>query len=324
MKTSDLFVSWSDYQLLLKAKEAAFNDICSHEFDFKTKEERVALANKYDELKAQVEKAGRLLRPEVGIPCTCIYYSDRSSGFVKEVLSPGRILVQQDGVYSGQKIYTFRRNGHWVEEGTSSRDWGTLCALGYAYNYYDRNFKNPLLHYDKEPYIMAKKTARNIEIAKQVLGEDCEKYYTLVEEPQYEDYDVVACNPNSEDGRVLLGLPSYVLIKDGKGRIAAGKVFEDLLFRPLDELFESLHKTVPEENKKHKVKQVDISAFDISACRNLNDYKNAVRLYLTDMLGASEQVAESLIKKNSATLEGAWEDKLPVKTVATGICYNFL
>ena len=75
----------------------------------------------------------------------------------------------------------------------------------------------------------------NIEIAKQVLGEDCEEYCTLEEEQPYEDYHVVACNPNSEDGRVLLGLPSYVLIKDGNGRMAAGKVFEDLLFRGVDD-----------------------------------------------------------------------------------------
>ena len=75
----------------------------------------------------------------------------------------------------------------------------------------------------------------NIEIAKQVLGEDCEEYCTLVEEPPYKGFDVVACNPNSEDGKVLLGLPSYVLIKDGKGRIADGKVFEDLLFRDVDD-----------------------------------------------------------------------------------------
>ena len=75
----------------------------------------------------------------------------------------------------------------------------------------------------------------NLEIAKQVLGEDCEEYSTLVEEPPYEDYDVVACNPNSENGKILLGLPSYVIIKDGKGRMAAGKVFEDLLFRDVDD-----------------------------------------------------------------------------------------
>ncbi|MBR4801813.1 MAG: hypothetical protein IK041_03285 [Bacteroidales bacterium] len=75
----------------------------------------------------------------------------------------------------------------------------------------------------------------NIKIAKQVLGEDCEEYFTLVEEPPYKGFAVVACNPNSEDGKVLLGLPSFVIIKDGVGKIADGEVFEDLLFREIDD-----------------------------------------------------------------------------------------
>ena len=75
----------------------------------------------------------------------------------------------------------------------------------------------------------------NIEIAKQVLGEDCEEYCTLVEEPPYKGFAVVACNPNSEDGKVLLGLPSFVIIKDGVGKIADGEVFEDLLYREIED-----------------------------------------------------------------------------------------
>ena len=71
----------------------------------------------------------------------------------------------------------------------------------------------------------------NIEIAKQVLGEDCEEYCTLVEEPPYKGYDVVACNPNEE----FLGNPMYVLIKDGKGHRAEGQELDDLLFRPIDD-----------------------------------------------------------------------------------------
>jgi len=75
----------------------------------------------------------------------------------------------------------------------------------------------------------------NIEIAKQVLGEDCEEYCTLVEEPPYKGFAVVACNPNSEDGKVLLGLPSFVIIKDGVGKMAKGKVYDDLLYRDIDD-----------------------------------------------------------------------------------------
>ncbi len=75
----------------------------------------------------------------------------------------------------------------------------------------------------------------NIEIAKQVLGEDCKEYCTLVEEQPYKGFAVVACNPNSEDGKVLLGLPSFVIIKDGVGKMAKGKVYDDLLFRDIDD-----------------------------------------------------------------------------------------
>ena len=46
---------------------------------------------------------------------------------------------------------------------------------------------------------------------------------------------MVACNPNSEDGKVLLGLPSFVIIKDGVGKMAKGKVYDDLLFRDIDD-----------------------------------------------------------------------------------------
>ena len=72
----------------------------------------------------------------------------------------------------------------------------------------------------------------NIEIAKQVLGEDCEEYCTLVEEPPYKGYDVVACNPREEG---YFGFPMYVLIKDGKGHRADGQEFDDLLFRDVDD-----------------------------------------------------------------------------------------
>lgn len=71
----------------------------------------------------------------------------------------------------------------------------------------------------------------NIEIAKQVLGEDCEEHCTLVEEPPYKGYDVVACNPNGG----ILGLPTYVIIKNGRGHIAVDEEYDDLLFRPIDD-----------------------------------------------------------------------------------------
>ena len=58
--------------------------------------------------------------------------------------------------------------------------------------------------------------------------------------------------------------------------------------------------------------------------QSLKVYTNAVREYLTKKLGASEQVAEDLVKENSATLEECWEDKFPVSGAATGIIHNLL
>ena len=58
--------------------------------------------------------------------------------------------------------------------------------------------------------------------------------------------------------------------------------------------------------------------------RSLKIYTKAVKNYLTNKLGASEQVAESLVRRNSAALEGYWEDKLPVSATATGLIHHLL
>ena len=58
--------------------------------------------------------------------------------------------------------------------------------------------------------------------------------------------------------------------------------------------------------------------------QSLKIYTNAVRNYLTNKLGASEQVAESWMQEADKSLEGYWEDKLPVSAVATGIARGLL
>ena len=58
--------------------------------------------------------------------------------------------------------------------------------------------------------------------------------------------------------------------------------------------------------------------------KSSEDYKNAVRAYLLNKLGTSEQVAEDLVKENSAALEGYLEDKFPVSATATGIARGLL
>ena len=58
--------------------------------------------------------------------------------------------------------------------------------------------------------------------------------------------------------------------------------------------------------------------------QSLEDYKKAVKAYLTKKLGVSEQVSESWMKKSDKALEGYWEDKLPVSATATGLMLNLL
>ena len=41
-------------------------------------------------------------------------------------------------------------------------------------------------------------------------------------------------------------------------------------------------------------------------------------------LGVSEEVAENSIRKNDATLDDCWKDKLSVTAAATGLLHNFL
>lgn len=78
--------------------------------------------------------------PDVGMPCTVRWYSDSSGAHVEKILSPKTIQVKCDGLYSCTKIFTYRRSGHWVEKGPSSRDWSTRLSLGYRHDYYDMSF----------------------------------------------------------------------------------------------------------------------------------------------------------------------------------------
>ena len=58
--------------------------------------------------------------------------------------------------------------------------------------------------------------------------------------------------------------------------------------------------------------------------QNLEDYRKAVKDYLTKTLKVSDQVADSWMKESDKALEGYWEDKLPVSATATGIARGLL
>lgn len=103
---------------------------------------RNALWDEYHALDKKRDLMRRQTIPEVGMPCTVIFYSDRSSAVVTAVRGKAKkeVDVKMCGIYSGTKTYTYRRNGLWVQKGTSSRDWGTLLALGFQEDYRDPEF----------------------------------------------------------------------------------------------------------------------------------------------------------------------------------------
>ena len=141
---------------------------------------------------------------------------------------------------------------------------------------------------------------KNIKIAKKVMGKGSEHDFDFEIEPNYKGYDVVICFPASKYENMIVGQPMYVLIKDGEGHIAFGDELDELHCRNIGD---------------YK---------DIEDCCTPEDYKKAVKDYMMIQLGVSEQVADSLIKENSATLDGAWEDKLSVPASATGLLHGFL
>lgn len=149
MKTPELIYTWAELKAVqdriaeIEKETDAISDLLSRERRDATEEERLrrnALWDEYHELDGKRDIMRRQVIPEVGMPCTVIYYSDRSAGYVAEIPSPKTIVVQQDGLYHGRKVYTLRSNGKWIQKGTTSKDWGTICHLGYRSDYYDPEY----------------------------------------------------------------------------------------------------------------------------------------------------------------------------------------
>lgn len=142
----ELNVTWAEYRPLYERGlevEERLNEIRKHNGwsnDTELFDEWSDLIKEESEIEERKRELRKHLIPEVGMPCTIIYYSDRCSGYVAEVTSPREIVVQEDGIYSGRKSYTFRKNGCWVSKGDTTKDWGTMCNLGYKHNYYDESF----------------------------------------------------------------------------------------------------------------------------------------------------------------------------------------
>lgn len=137
----ELNVPWKDYLAILDRRDEIerltehtdHNDPEQHKRWCELWDERHALDDKIEEMQKHVI-------PEVGATGTIKWFSDSSKAKVTKVISPKKIEVTACGLYHCTKIYTFRRNGHWIEEGSTTRDWSTLFYWGRGHDYYDMEY----------------------------------------------------------------------------------------------------------------------------------------------------------------------------------------
>lgn len=137
----ELNVPWKDYLAILDRRDEIerltehtdHSDPVQHKRWCELWDERHALDDKMEEMQKHVI-------PEVGATGTMKWFSDSSKAKVTKVISPKKIEVTACGIHHCTKIYTFRRNGHWIEEGSTTRDWSTLFYWGRGHDYYDMEY----------------------------------------------------------------------------------------------------------------------------------------------------------------------------------------
>ena len=111
---------------------------------------------KRDEIEKRMYSVIRGIVPEVGIPCTIVYFSDYRAATVVDVNEKKtRVGVKFnrticEDYYGGQyevlpelygrvQFFTHRRNGQWVMEGQPVSD-GVVLALHYQSHYIDPHY----------------------------------------------------------------------------------------------------------------------------------------------------------------------------------------
>ena len=107
----------------------------------------------------RIQEQCQMPEPEVGMGATELCYSDRHACTIIEVISPTRIVVQEDkatrtdnnGMSDAQEYayepnpngrrteVTRRKNGRWIAKGESLKE-GTAFALGHRDEHYDFSF----------------------------------------------------------------------------------------------------------------------------------------------------------------------------------------
>lgn len=128
-----------------------------HTFTQEQKNARYKLQRKWeDEHDARRLKAIYAIVPEVGLPCTICYWSDKRAATVTRIISPTKIEVTHNEVecldyYAGRyeilpkletghtDVFTKRKNGKWCMEGQPTKD-SVKLMLHYQRHYIDPSF----------------------------------------------------------------------------------------------------------------------------------------------------------------------------------------
>lgn len=109
-----------------------------------------------EKLDKKLEEAFKAIIPEVGMPCTVVYYTDRRAATIVRVETPNRVVVRfnetkcldyYNGDYEilpefdclGEETFTKRRNGRWVQQGHKFKG-GVKLHLHYQRHYIDPHF----------------------------------------------------------------------------------------------------------------------------------------------------------------------------------------
>lgn len=126
-------------------------------FSEEQKHARYELQHKWkDEHDKRRLEAIYALVPEVGLPCTICYWSDRCAATVTRITSPTKIEVTHNQVkcldyYAGDyeilpeleadhvDVFTKRKNGRWCMEGQPTKD-SVKLMLHYQRHYIDPSF----------------------------------------------------------------------------------------------------------------------------------------------------------------------------------------
>lgn len=113
-------------------------------------------SNEIDRLDARLTSVIKGIVPEVGAPCTIVYFSDYRAATVVEVSEDKKKVgvkfndhICKDWyagnyeilpeLYGPVQYFTHRKNGRWIMEGQPVRD-GVALALHYQRHYIDPHF----------------------------------------------------------------------------------------------------------------------------------------------------------------------------------------